>query len=155
MGGGGGGGAKRFGELCVPLKKSWLRRWRQQRVPFESGDFGENGTFCKNGEYSPKSLQKWSMFESEILKRFESQIETETLSRYSISVCIFSVSSMYIFFIFVVFQEDLDLHLFVSQVLNFCNLWFTFRLYLYLVSELVKEKSEVQFPYTTVQFLFP
>ena len=62
---------------------------------------------------------------------------------------------MYIFFIFVVFQEDLDLHLFVSQVLNFCNLWFTFRLYLYLVSELVKEKSEVQFPCTTDQFLFP
>ena len=46
-------------------------------VPFESADFGENGTFCKNGEYSPKSLQKWSMFKSEILKRFESQIETE------------------------------------------------------------------------------
>ena len=45
---------------------------RKQRVPFESGDFGENGTFYKNGEYLPKSLQKWSMFKSEILKRFES-----------------------------------------------------------------------------------
>ena len=33
---------------------------------------------------------------------------------FSVSVCIFSVSSIYIFFIFVILQEDLVLHLFVN-----------------------------------------
>ena len=36
------GSAKRFGELCVPLKKSWLRPWIRSGKKIQSVGKGKN-----------------------------------------------------------------------------------------------------------------